>query len=245
MKKTTSIVLATLMTAPMLLLADMDRCVSCHGVDFEKKALGVSKIVKDMSELEIKAALDGYKNGLGGSMKDLMIQEVNLGVDTDAMAADVYNESRTPGFEEPSDEFIFQKRLSVRTLHKLKNNIKKADAEKDMKKIVSQIKSAAFTIYIYDDLLKEKINFKTMQANTTKLTMKDILNNVTRVKKCVDHSFSEEEIVKCRIGFINLAGSITRDEEKKIKAKSKAKSKAKKPPIYTGVDAVDMSKYLK
>ena len=44
---------------------------------------------------------------------------------------------------------------------------------------------------------------------------------------------------------INLAGSITRDEEKKIKAKSKAKSKAKKPPIYTGVDAVDMSKYLK
>ena len=241
MKKTTSIVLATLMTAPMVLLADMDRCVSCHGVDFEKKALGVSKIVKDMSELEIKAALDGYKNGLGGSMKDLMIQEVNLGVDTDAMAADVYNESRTPGFEEPSDEFIFQKRLSVRTLHKLKNNIKKADAEKDMKKIVSQIKSAAFTIYIYDDLLKEKINFKTMQANTTKLTMKDILNNVTRVKKCVDHSFSEEEIVKCRIEFINLAGSITRDEEKKIKAKSKAK----KPPIYTGVDAVDMSKYLK
>ncbi|MCK5535577.1 MAG: hypothetical protein KAI79_02055, partial [Bacteroidales bacterium] len=215
--------------------------VSCHGVDFEKKALGVSKIVKDMSELEIKAALYGYKNGLGGSMKDLMIQEVNLGVDTDAMAADVYNESRTPGFEEPDDEFIFQKRLSVRTLHKLKNNIKKADAEKDMKEIVSQIKSAAFTIYTYDDLLKEKINFKTMQANTTTFTMKDILSNVTRVKKCVDHSFSEEEIVKCRIEFINLAGSITRDEEKKIKAKSKAK----KPPIYTGVDAVDMSKYLK
>jgi len=43
----------------------MDRCVSCHGVDFELKALGVSKVVKNMSEQEIKAALDGYKNGLG------------------------------------------------------------------------------------------------------------------------------------------------------------------------------------
>ena len=40
-----------------------------------------------------------------------MIKEVNLGVDTDAMSADVYNEARIPGFDEPNDEFIFQKRL--------------------------------------------------------------------------------------------------------------------------------------
>ena len=239
--KITKIALATLITAPILLQADMDRCVSCHGVDFEKKALGVSKVVKDMSELEIKAALDGYKNGLGGSMKDLMIQEVNLGVDTDAMAADVYSESRTPGFEEPSDEFIFQKRLSVRTLHKLKITIKKADPKKDMKKIVSQIKSASFTMYTYDDLLKEKIDFKTMKASKSKITMKDILKTVTSSKKCVDNSFSEEDIVKCRIQFMNLAGKITRNEEKKIKAKQKLS----KPPIYTGEGAVDMTKYLK
>ena len=115
--------LAALVVTPMVLTADMDRCVSCHGVDFEKKALGMSKVVKGMSEQEIKAALDGYKNGTGGPMKDLMIQEVNLGVDTDAMSADIYSESITPGFDEPSDEFIFQKRLSVRTLQKLKNNI--------------------------------------------------------------------------------------------------------------------------
>jgi cytochrome c-type protein NapB len=57
------IALATLFTLPVLLLADMDRCVYCHGVDFEKKALGVSKVVKNMSEKEIKAALDGYKQG--------------------------------------------------------------------------------------------------------------------------------------------------------------------------------------
>ena len=240
-KRVARVALATLLTAPMILSADMDRCVSCHGVDFEKKALGVSKIVKDMSELEIKAALDGYKRGEGGSMKALMIDEVNLGVDTDAMAADVYSESRTPGFEEPTDEFIFQKRLSVRTLHKLKNNIKKADGKKDMPKVISQIKSAAFTMYTYDDLLKEKINFKTMKANKTKLTKKDILKKVSKVKSCVDHSFSDNEIVKCRVEFLNLAGSLTRDEEKKIKAKQKKV----KPPIYTGEYSVDMTKYLK
>jgi len=233
--------LAMLVMTPIVSMADMDRCVSCHGVDFEKKALGVSKIVKDMSQQEIKAALDGYKNGLGGSMKELMIKEVNLGVDTDAMSADIYSESRTPGFDEPSDEFIFQKRLSVRTLHKLKNSIKKADAKEDMKKIVSQIKSAAFTMYVYDDLLKEKIDFKTMKPSDKKLDMKAILEEVSSVKSCVDHSFADTEIVKCRVDFLNLAGSLTRNEEKKIKAKQKAN----KPKIYTGPDSVDMTPYLK
>ncbi len=240
MRKIVSTILATLVVTPIMLMADMDRCVSCHGVDFELKALGNSKIVKNMSEQEIKAALDGYKNGKGGSMKELMIQEVNLGVDTDAMAADIYHESRTPGFDEPSDEYIFQKRLSVRSLHKLKNNIKKAD-EKSMPKIVSQIKSMAFTMYTYDDLLKENVDFKTMKANKTKLSKSDILEKVSGVKRCVDHSFSEDEIVKCRVEFVNLAGSLTRDQEQRIKAKQKAK----KPPLYTGEGSVDMTKYLK
>lgn len=241
MKRIVIATLVSLIVTPIVVIADMDRCVSCHGVDFEKRALGVSKIVKDMSELEIKAALDGYKNGIGGSMKDLMISEVNLGVDTDAMAADIYSESRTPGFEEPSDEFIFQKRLSVRTLHKLRNNIKKADAKRDMPKIISQIKSAAFTMYTYDDLLKQKVDFKKIKHNKIKLKMKDILEKVSKVKTCVDHSFSDKEIVKCRVEFLNLAGSLTRDQEKKIKNKQRKS----KPPIYTGPYSVDLSKYLK
>ncbi len=84
------IAVSLIFTLPIL--ADMDRCVSCHGVDFEKKALGTSRVVKDMSEAEIKKALDGYKKGQGGAMKDIMIKEVNVGVDTDAMAAEVYHE---------------------------------------------------------------------------------------------------------------------------------------------------------
>ena len=47
-------------TTPTILMADMDRCVSCHGIDFEVKALSNSKIVKDMTKQEIKEALDGY-----------------------------------------------------------------------------------------------------------------------------------------------------------------------------------------
>jgi len=237
LKTTLRLTVATLLATPMILMADMDRCVSCHGVDFEKSALGVSKIVKNMSEKEIKQALDGYKVGLGGSMKELMIQEVNLGVDTDAMSADVYNEARTAGFDEPNDEFIFQKRLSVRTLHKIKTAIKNAE-KKDMKKISSQIKSAVFTMYSYDKLLQSKVNFQHFKPK--KMTKKDILQTVTKVKKCVDHSFSEDEIVKCRVELFNLAGTLTKNEEKKMKVKS---AKGKKP-IYTGKDAVDISKYL-
>jgi hypothetical protein len=233
MKKTIGSILVGLSLSPAILMADMDRCVSCHGVDFEKSALGVSKIVKNMSEKEIKKALDGYKAGKGGSMKALMMQEVNLGVDTDAMAADVHNEARTPGFDEPNDEFIFQKRLSVRTLHKIKTNLKVA-TKKDMKKISSQIKSAAFTMYAYDKLLQTKVDFKSFKPK--KLTKKDILKTVSKVKKCVDHSFSKEAIVKCRVEFFNLAGNLVKNEEVKMKAKAKASKK----PIYTGNMSVDI-----
>ena len=239
MNKKIALITFMIIAIPTTLMADMDRCVSCHGVDFEVKALGSSKIVKDMSEKEIKAAIDGYKRGEGGPLKAIMIEEVNLGVDTDAMAADVYSESRTEGFKEPNDEFIFQKRLSVRTLHKLKMNIKKADPKKDLSKITSQIKSAAFTMFTYDDLLQEIVNFKTFKTNEKALNMDDISTKVSGIKVCVDHSFSEDEIVKCRTDFLNLAGSLTYDEAKKMKAK------AKKAPIYTGEGAVNIEKYLK
>lgn len=239
--KKSLITLMLLTVVPELSLADMDRCVSCHGVDFEKSALGVSKIVKNMTEQEIKTALNGYKNGYGGSMKELMIQEVNLGVDTDAMAADVYNESRTAGFDEPNDEFIFQKRLSVRTLDKLKNEIKQSDPQKDITKISSKIKSAAFTMYTYDQLLQNMITFDTFTASQATLDMNKIFNTVKNVKTCVDHSFSEKEIVKCRIEFLKLAGEITQNEAKKIRSKQRAN----KLPVYTGEGAVDISEYLK
>ncbi|GAA9829391.1 cytochrome c [Helicobacter pylori] len=38
-------------------------CAACHGVKFEKKALGKSKIVNMMSEAEIEKELKDFKSG--------------------------------------------------------------------------------------------------------------------------------------------------------------------------------------
>lgn len=217
------ILLASMVMVPLTLLADMDRCVSCHGVDFEKKALGVSKIVKDMTEAEIKASLNGYKAGKGGSMKEVMIQEVNVGVDTDAMAADVYNEIITPGFEEPDAEFIFKKRRTVRGLFRIKQALKKADPKKDRKKVLGQIKSFAFDINAYDATLRKHVNMSDIQAK--KIAMSDILSRVAKEKTCTDHSFTEEALLKCRTDFVTLATELSLQDAKMLQAKIKPKEK--------------------
>ena len=59
-------------------------CAGCHGANFEKKALNVSKIVKDMSKDEIVTALKGYKDGsYGGTMKTTMKGQVASLSDSD------------------------------------------------------------------------------------------------------------------------------------------------------------------
>ncbi len=85
------IALASLLT-PTLYGASMAGCVGCHGADFEKKAMGKSKVVKDMSKADIIAALKGYKDGsYGGAMKALMKGQVAALSDADmeAMAAKI------------------------------------------------------------------------------------------------------------------------------------------------------------
>ena len=53
-----------------------DTCISCHGVMFEKSAMGYSRIVNQMSKEDIIASLNGYKNGTyGGNMKALMANQ--------------------------------------------------------------------------------------------------------------------------------------------------------------------------
>ncbi len=48
------------------------KCAGCHGAHFQKKALGVSKVVKNMTADEIVKALEGYQKGIGGPMKGIM-----------------------------------------------------------------------------------------------------------------------------------------------------------------------------
>jgi cytochrome c553 len=56
---------------------DLGACKGCHGANFEKKAMGKSKIVKDLTKADIVTALKGYKDGsYGGAMKGLMKGQV-------------------------------------------------------------------------------------------------------------------------------------------------------------------------
>jgi len=72
------IVLGTLVLGVAAFAAvNLGACKGCHGANFEKHALGKSKIVKDMSKADVSAALVGYKNGTyGGPMKGVMKGQV-------------------------------------------------------------------------------------------------------------------------------------------------------------------------
>ncbi len=53
------------------------QCVSCHGVNAEKVALGKSQIIAGWDVAKTKAALKGYQDGTyGASMKSLMQSQV-------------------------------------------------------------------------------------------------------------------------------------------------------------------------
>ncbi len=71
------VALGSLLTASTLYSASIIACKGCHGANFESKAMGVSKVVKDMSKEDIIKALKGYKDGsYGGSMKAIMKGQV-------------------------------------------------------------------------------------------------------------------------------------------------------------------------
>ncbi|MFT7003555.1 MAG: cytochrome c [Sulfurimonas sp.] len=74
MKKIVIASIATLALATVSMAAVNGKaCISCHGADWSKKALGKSAVVSDMTHAEIATALKGYKAGtFGGKMKGLM-----------------------------------------------------------------------------------------------------------------------------------------------------------------------------
>ena len=79
------IVLGTLVCSVAAFAAvQLGACKGCHGQNFEKKALGKSKVVKDMTKAEVSAALVGYKAGTyGGPMKGVMKGQVAKYSDAD------------------------------------------------------------------------------------------------------------------------------------------------------------------
>ncbi|MBI5015370.1 MAG: c-type cytochrome [Deltaproteobacteria bacterium] len=50
-----------------------EKCAGCHGADGAKKALGIGKPIKGMSEADLTTALNGYKaKNYGGEKKAMM-----------------------------------------------------------------------------------------------------------------------------------------------------------------------------
>lgn len=93
MKKMIKIIaVGSLLASSTLFAAGTAGCLGCHGANFEKAAMGKSKIVKDMTKEEIIASLKGYKDGsYGGPMKAMMVGQVKALDDAaiEAMAADI------------------------------------------------------------------------------------------------------------------------------------------------------------
>ena len=80
-------VAAIALTSAAFAGVNANACKGCHGANFEKHALGKSKIVKDMTHAEIAKALKGYKAGTyGGSMKVVMKGQVGRYSDADLEA---------------------------------------------------------------------------------------------------------------------------------------------------------------
>ena len=81
--KTFNKILLTLAAIGSLSVASADgesvfkKCMACHGVNAEKKALGKSVIIAGWEAPKTLAALKGYKDGTyGGAMKGLMKGQV-------------------------------------------------------------------------------------------------------------------------------------------------------------------------
>ncbi|WP_373074049.1 cytochrome c [Sulfurimonas sp.] len=84
MKKITSAIVTLGACTALMAGVNAGACKGCHGQNWEKAALGKSKIVADMSHADIATALKGYKDGsYGGPMKGLMKGQVAKYSDAD------------------------------------------------------------------------------------------------------------------------------------------------------------------
>ncbi len=94
MKMTLKYLTITTLMTPLLFGANLSSCKGCHGTNFEKVALGKSKIVQSMSKEEIISSLKGYRDGTyGGAMKGVMKQAVASlnDAEIEAMATEIKN----------------------------------------------------------------------------------------------------------------------------------------------------------
>ncbi len=90
------IIVASLLSGVTALLAAdgaelYKKCVSCHGANAEKSALGKSQVIQGWDKAKLVTALKGYKDGsYGGQMKAIMKGQVAPYSDADIEAVSGY-----------------------------------------------------------------------------------------------------------------------------------------------------------
>ena len=73
------------------------KCVTCHGINGEKKALGIARELNTLSKQDIETALNGYKDGtLGGKFKKLKKGLINTLSDEEILALSNYIQTLKP-----------------------------------------------------------------------------------------------------------------------------------------------------
>jgi cytochrome c len=71
------VLVAMSLVASISIAENLNACKGCHGQNFEKVALGKSKVVADMTKEEIIESLSGYQDGTyGGALKGVMKGQV-------------------------------------------------------------------------------------------------------------------------------------------------------------------------
>ena len=70
-----------------LLEVNTDTCSTCHGENFEKPAMGYSRIVNSMSKDDIIASINGYKDGSYGSDRKALMAGIAMKLSTEEIEA--------------------------------------------------------------------------------------------------------------------------------------------------------------
>jgi cytochrome c553 len=70
-----------------LLEVNTDNCISCHGENLEKPAMGYSRIVNEMSKDDIIASINGYKDGSYGSDRKALMAGIAMKLSTEEIEA--------------------------------------------------------------------------------------------------------------------------------------------------------------
>jgi len=133
MKKKIALLIGCLLPMSIWASGNIKACAGCHGDHFEKKALGKSKVVANMSEEEIKNALQGYKDKTyGGPMKAIMYGQISKIGDINHAAKNIYNISH-------GEKLKPNKEKCIAKLDSIKNCVTKASSKEDMQKCRIQL----------------------------------------------------------------------------------------------------------